>query len=73
MLNEVYVSKKLREVEELERDIDEELKRLDESIERRMEKFKVMDFMPKGRIVDFGTGIGTDLISLSRLVMMSNL
>ena len=67
MLNEVYVSRKLKEVEEFEEGIDERLKKLNELIERRIEKFKVMDFIPKGMVADFGTGIGTDLISLSRL------
>jgi ubiquinone/menaquinone biosynthesis C-methylase UbiE len=67
MLNEIYVSRKLKEVKEFEERIDERLKKLDELIERRIEKFKVMDFMPKGLVADFGTGIGTDLISLSKL------
>jgi len=67
MLNEVYVSRKLKEVEEFEEGIDERVKKLDKVIEERIGKFKVMDFVPKGTVVDFGTGIGTDLISLSRL------
>lgn len=67
MLNEVYVSRKLKEAREFKERIDEQLKKLDELIERRIEKFKVMGFMPKGLVADFGTGIGTDLISLSRL------
>ena len=67
MLNEVYVSRKLKEVEEFEEGIDERLKKLDKVIEERIGKFKVMDFIPKGMVADFGTGIGTDLISLSRL------
>ena len=67
MLNEVYVSRKLKEVEEFEEGIDERLKKLDKVVEERIGKFKVMDFIPKGMVVDFGTGIGTDLISLSRL------
>ena len=66
MLNEVYVSRKLKEVEEFEKGIDERLKKLDKVIEERIGKFKVMDFIPKGMVADFGTGIGTDLISLSR-------
>jgi ubiquinone/menaquinone biosynthesis C-methylase UbiE len=67
MLNEVYVSRKLKEVEEFEEGIDERLKKLDKVIEERIGKFKVMDFIPKGLVADFGTGIGTDLISLSKL------
>lgn len=67
MLNEVYVARKLKEMKEFEEGIDERLKKLNELIERRIEKFKVMDFTPKGIVADFGTGIGTDLISLSRL------
>lgn len=67
MLNEVYVSRKLEEVEEFEKRIDERLKKLDKVIEERIGKFKVMDFIPKGMVADFGTGIGTDLISLSKL------
>ena len=67
MLNEVYVSRKLKEVEEFEEGIDERLRKLNELIERRIEKFRVMDFVPKGIVADFGTGIGTDLISLCRL------
>jgi len=67
MLNEVYVSRKLKEVEEFEEGIDERLKKLDKVIEERIGKFKVMDFIPKGIVADFGTGIGTDLVSLSRL------
>jgi len=67
MLNEVYVSRKLKEVEEYEEGIDERLKKLNEFIEKRIEKFKVMDFVPKGIVADFGTGIGIDLIILSRL------
>lgn len=67
MLNEVYVSRKLREVEQFEKRIDERLKKLDKVIEERIGKFKVMDFIPKGMVADFGTGIGTDLISLSKL------
>lgn len=67
MLNEVYVSNKLREVKEFEERLDERLKKLDKVIEERIGKFKVMDFIPKGMVADFGTGIGTDLISLSRL------
>jgi ubiquinone/menaquinone biosynthesis C-methylase UbiE len=67
MLNEVYVSRKLKEVEEFEDGIDERLKKLDKVVGERIGKFKVMDFVPKGMVADFGTGIGTDLISLSRL------
>jgi ubiquinone/menaquinone biosynthesis C-methylase UbiE len=67
MLNDVYVSRKLKEVEEFEKGIDERLKKSNELIKKRIEKFKVMDFVPKGIVADFGTGIGTDLISLSRL------
>ena len=67
MLNEVYISRKLKEVEEFEAGIDERVKKLDKVIEERIEKFKIMDFIPKGMVADFGTGIGTDLISLSRL------
>jgi len=67
MLNEVYVSRKLEEAREFEERIAERLKKLDELIERRIEKFKVMGFMPHGLVVDFGTGIGTDLISLFKL------
>jgi len=67
MLNEVYVSNKLREVKEFEEGLDERVKKLDKLIEERIVKFKVMDFIPKGMVADFGTGIGTDLISLSRL------
>jgi len=67
MLNEVYVSRKLKEVEEFEEGIDERLKKLNELVERRIEKFKVMGFIPKGIVADLGIGIGTDLISLSRL------
>jgi ubiquinone/menaquinone biosynthesis C-methylase UbiE len=67
VLNEVYVSNKLREVKEFEERLDERLKKLDKVIEERIAKFKAMDFMPKGVVADFGTGIGTDLISLSRL------
>jgi len=67
MLNEVYVSRKLKEVEEFEEGIGERLKKLDKIVEERIGKFKGMDFIPKGIVADFGTGIGTDLISLSRL------
>ena len=67
MLNEVYVSRKLKEVEEFEEGIDERLKKLDKVVAERIGKFKGMDFIPKGIVADFGTGIGTDLISLSRL------
>jgi ubiquinone/menaquinone biosynthesis C-methylase UbiE len=67
MLNEVYVSRKLKEEEEFERGIDERLKKLDQVIEERIGKFKAMNFIPKGMVADCGTGIGTDLISLSRL------
>jgi ubiquinone/menaquinone biosynthesis C-methylase UbiE len=67
MLNEVYVSRKLKEVEEFEEGIDERLKKLDKVTEERIGKFKVMSFIPMGMVADFGTGIGTDLISLSRL------
>jgi ubiquinone/menaquinone biosynthesis C-methylase UbiE len=67
MLNDIYVSRKLKEVEEFENGIDERLKKLDRVLEERIGKFKVMDFVPKGMVADFGTGIGTDLISLSRL------
>jgi len=67
MLNEVYVSRKLKEVEEFEKGIDERLEKLNKVVEERIGKFKVMDFIPKGSVVDFGTGIGTDLISLSKL------
>lgn len=67
MLNEVYVSRKLKEVEEFEEGIGERLKKLDKVVEERIGKFKGMDFIPKGLVADFGTGIGTDLISLSRL------
>ena len=66
-MNEVYISHKLREVEEYEKGIDRRLKKLGEYIERKIRKFKVMDFIPRGRVVDFGAGIGLDLISLSRL------
>lgn len=67
MLNEVYVMNKLNEVERYEERMDERLNRLDELIERRIRKFSVMDFIPKGMIADLGTGIGIDLVSLSRL------
>jgi ubiquinone/menaquinone biosynthesis C-methylase UbiE len=67
MLNEVYVSNKLREVKEFEEGLDERLRKLDKVVEERIGKFKVMDFVPKGIVADFGTGIGTDLISLSKL------
>jgi ubiquinone/menaquinone biosynthesis C-methylase UbiE len=67
MLNKVYVSRKLKEVEEFEEGLDERLRKLDEVIEERIGKFKTMDFIPKGLVADFGTGIGTDLISLSKL------
>ena len=66
-MNKVYISHKLREVEEYEKGIDRRLKKLGEYIERKIRKFKVMDFIPRGRVVDFGAGIGLDLISLSRL------
>jgi ubiquinone/menaquinone biosynthesis C-methylase UbiE len=67
MLNEVYVSRKLKEEEEFKRGIDKRLKKLDKVIEERIRKFKAVDFIPKGIVADCGTGIGTDLISLSRL------
>jgi ubiquinone/menaquinone biosynthesis C-methylase UbiE len=67
MLNKVYVSRKLKEMEEFEEGIDERLKKLDKVIGERIGKFEVMDFIPKGIVADFGTGIGTDLVSLCRL------
>lgn len=67
MLNDIYVSRKLKEVEEFEEGIDKRLKKLDKAIDERIGKFNVMDFIPKGMVADFGTGIGTDLISLSKL------
>jgi ubiquinone/menaquinone biosynthesis C-methylase UbiE len=67
MLNRVYVSRKLKEMEEFEEGIDERLRKLDKVIGERIGKFEVMGFIPKGIVADFGTGIGTDLISLSRL------
>lgn len=67
MLNEVYVSNKLKEVKLYAESIEKRLKRLDELVEKRIRKFKVMDFFPKGIVADFGTGIGIDLISLSGL------
>jgi len=67
MLNEIYVMNKLREVEQFEDRIAERLKKLGELVEERIRKFKVMNFIPKGLVADFGTGIGADLISLSRL------
>ena len=44
MLNEVYVSRKLKEVEEFEEGIGERLKKLDKVVEERIGKFKGMDF-----------------------------
>jgi SAM-dependent methyltransferase len=58
MLNEVYVSRKLGEVKEYEEGIGERLKKLNESIKERTGKFEVMGFIPRGLVVDFGTGIG---------------
>ena len=54
-------------MKEFEEGLDQRLKKLGKVIEERIGKFKVMDFIPKGMVVDFGTGIGTDLISLSML------
>lgn len=67
MLNRVHASRKLKEVEEFEKGLHERLSKLDEVVEERIGKFKTMGFVPKGLVADFGTGIGTDLISLCRL------
>jgi hypothetical protein len=48
MLNEVYISNKLREVKEFEEGLGKRLKKLDELIERRIEKFKGHGFHPQG-------------------------
>ncbi len=67
MLNKVYILRKFKEIKEYEARISKRLEKLDEYIEGRVKKFEIMDFKPKGVVADFGTGIGVDLISLSRL------
>lgn len=59
--------KKLREIELFEKEIGRRLKRLDEFVKGRIKKFKFMNFIPEGLVGDFGTGIGIDLIALSKL------
>ena len=67
MLNKVYILKKLKEVELYEKEIDRRLERLNELVEMRIQKFKMMNFAPKGIVADFGTGIGVDLLALATM------
>ena len=67
MVNKVYILKKLKEVEVYEKEIDRRLERLNELVEMRIQKFKMMNFAPKGIIADFGTGIGVDLLALATI------
>jgi len=46
MLNKVYILKKLKEVKLYEKEIDRRLERLNELVEMRIQKFKMMNFAP---------------------------
>jgi len=66
-MNKVYILKKLKEIKTYEEKINHRIKNLNATIEKRTIKFKLMNFKPSGRIIDLGTGVGPDLISLSKL------